>query len=192
MSTPSTCPGESRDVSVPATRQESSLRGTRPGQRPAALVVGSLLLLAGAALLVLVLMARGTGLPWTIRKPLLDFSVLWGFAGAAMVGGGVRLLWVSEHPHAAWKPEQPGRRFHNLVLYTRRECPLCDEAQGLLSAYRAWLPPVVVVDIDHDPDLWERFDTCVPVVEIDGKVRFRGRIHEPLLRRLIQGTPPAV
>ena len=189
MSDLSSCPAESRAA---VTSRDVSSREKPSGARTATLCIGSLLLLAGAALLVLVLMARGTGLPWGVRKPLLDFAVLWGFAGAAMVGGGIRLLWVTEHPHAAWKPEQPGRRFHSLVLYTRRECPLCDEAQELLSTYRAWLPAVVVVDIDHDPELWERFDTCVPVVEIDGKVRFRGRIHEPLLRRLIQGAPPAV
>jgi hypothetical protein len=43
------------------------------------------------------------------------------------------------------------------------------------------------IDIDTDPALRAEFDTCVPVVEIDGRVRFRGRVDEVLLRRLLRG-----
>jgi hypothetical protein len=50
------------------------------------------------------------------------------------------------------------------------------EAQGLTPE---------CVDIDLQPDLRAAFDTCVPVVEIDGKIRFRGRVDPLLLRRLI-------
>jgi hypothetical protein len=42
-----------------------------------------------------------------------------------------------------------------------------------------------LVDIDADKALRSRFDTCVPVVEIDGRVRFRGKIEPRLLRRII-------
>jgi len=41
------------------------------------------------------------------------------------------------------------------------------------------------VDIDAEPELREKFNTCVPVVEIDGKVRFRGKVDPILLRRLM-------
>ena len=41
------------------------------------------------------------------------------------------------------------------------------------------------IDVDQDPALRERYDECVPVVVIDGKERFRGRIDELLLRRLL-------
>jgi len=47
------------------------------------------------------------------------------------------------------------------------------------------------VDIDADPELRSQFDTCVPVISTDGRIRFRGRVNEVLLRRLIEGTPPA-
>jgi hypothetical protein len=43
-----------------------------------------------------------------------------------------------------------------------------------------------LVDIDADPKLLAGFDTCVPVVEIDGKVRFRGRVDPILLRRILR------
>ena len=70
-----------------------------------------------------------------------------------------------------------------VVLYSRSGCHLCDEALTLLK--RCGLDPQVV-DIDQHPSVRERFDMCVPVVEINGQVRFRGRVNEILLRRLLQ------
>ncbi|MBI3462958.1 MAG: glutaredoxin family protein [Planctomycetes bacterium] len=69
-------------------------------------------------------------------------------------------------------------------LYTRQGCHLCDEAEALLVRH-GLLPQEI--DIDADPQLLERYNTCVPVVEIDGKERFRGRVDEVLLRRLLRG-----
>lgn len=70
----------------------------------------------------------------------------------------------------------------HVTVYTRAGCHLCDEAIDLLR--RHGLSPVLV-DIDSNPDLRERFTTCVPVVEVDGRLRFRGRVNEMLLRRLL-------
>jgi glutaredoxin len=75
-------------------------------------------------------------------------------------------------------------------LYTREGCHLCDHARDTLVKYRRYLPAVEEIDIDGDPQLIEQFHTWVPVVELDGKVRFRGDVDELLLRRLIEGTPP--
>lgn len=72
-----------------------------------------------------------------------------------------------------------------VVLYTRAGCGLCDEAHQLLQLEGCTVEPV---DIDADPALRERFTSCVPVVEIDGKIRFRGRVSRVLLRRLIAAT----
>jgi glutaredoxin len=71
----------------------------------------------------------------------------------------------------------------NIVLYTRAGCHLCEEAEAMLAAHglRAQL-----VDIDDDAALREQFNECVPAVEIDGKVRFRGRIDPVLLRRIVR------
>jgi glutaredoxin len=71
-----------------------------------------------------------------------------------------------------------------VVLYTRQGCHLCDEALAVLQSHR--LSPRLV-DIDTDPELRQRYNECVPVVEIDGQERFRGRVNEVLLRRLIAG-----
>lgn len=71
-----------------------------------------------------------------------------------------------------------------VVLYTRQDCPLCDEAHDLLV--QAGLRPQLR-DVDQQPELIKCFGNCVPVVEINGKIRFRGRIHAGLLRRLLRG-----
>ena len=73
---------------------------------------------------------------------------------------------------------------HEVILYTRAGCHLCDDAKQLLQQHG--LTPLEV-DVDADPTLREQFNECVPVVKIDGKVRFRGRISEILLRRLLKG-----
>ena len=73
----------------------------------------------------------------------------------------------------------------NVLLYTRAGCHLCEEARDVLSEFG--ISPTII-DIDGDPKLRERFDTCVPVVEIDGQVRFRGRVDPKLLRRVIRSV----
>jgi glutaredoxin len=70
----------------------------------------------------------------------------------------------------------------DIVVYTRAGCHLCDEAAALLAGFDL---PFESVDIDDDPRLRAQYDQCVPVVVIDGKERFRGRIDELLLRRLL-------
>ena len=71
----------------------------------------------------------------------------------------------------------------NIVIYTRDGCHLCEEAREMLCEFG--IAPTLI-DIDADPALRERFDTCVPVVEINGRIRFRGRVSRMLLRRIIR------
>jgi len=70
----------------------------------------------------------------------------------------------------------------NVILYTRTGCHLCDDARKTLVEHDL---EVQLIDIDSDPKLRDQFGTCVPVVEIDGKVRFRGRVEPVLLKRLL-------
>jgi glutaredoxin len=70
-----------------------------------------------------------------------------------------------------------------VVLYVRQGCHLCEDAYALLT--RHGLHPLVI-DIDVDQTKKEAYDECVPVVEIDGRARFRGRVNEPLLRRIVR------
>jgi glutaredoxin len=71
----------------------------------------------------------------------------------------------------------------NAVLYTRAGCHLCNDAELLLLQHG--IAPEIV-DIDNDAELKSRFGMSVPVVEIEGRVRFRGRVHPVLLRRILR------
>lgn len=71
----------------------------------------------------------------------------------------------------------------DVVVYTRAGCHLCQVACDVLVEHG--LEPRQV-DIDQHPELRRQFDTCVPVVAIDGKERFRGRVNPVLLRRLLR------
>lgn len=70
-----------------------------------------------------------------------------------------------------------------VLLFTRSHCPLCDDADQLLRQHG--LTPQKI-DIDANPELRDRYQFCVPVVVIDGKERFRGRVNEMLLVRLLK------
>jgi len=69
------------------------------------------------------------------------------------------------------------------VVYSRPGCHLCDEAVELLRGYG--LQPETI-NIDTNPDLADRFGCCIPVVEMGGRIRFRGRVNQVLLRRLLK------
>ena len=93
-----------------------------------------------------------------------------------------------EQPPGKTNPKTESRqRPMNVILYTRRGCHLCDEAYQTLLQHG--LQPTLI-DIDNqngdDSDLKQKYDCCVPVVEIDGKIRFRGKVEPILLSRLLR------
>ena len=76
---------------------------------------------------------------------------------------------------------------HEVVLYTRAGCHLCDEVKSTLInlAKRGgftWRE----VDIDSDPELRQKFNDQVPVVFIDGKKAFKYRMSERDFLRLLE------
>jgi hypothetical protein len=74
----------------------------------------------------------------------------------------------------------------HLVLYTRKGCHLCAEAaERLAHARRQYAFRLETVDIDSDPALVEKYGLDVPVVAVNGKLRFRGEVNRILLRRLL-------
>lgn len=70
----------------------------------------------------------------------------------------------------------------SVVLYTRCGCHLCDDAKRLLQ--QVGINPKEV-DVDLDPELAARHGLRVPVVEINGRERFFGRVDPMLLRRIV-------
>ncbi len=154
--------------------------------------LGSLSLLAGIVLLAFRGIEMTQSLPGMPRF-WHNHEALWLGIGLAAVAFGAWLLagLAADKDRSDWRPARPGRRFRNLILYTRAGCPLCEEAREILAHHQRWLPVIAEADIDHDPRLVEKFSTCVPVVSFDGKIRFRGKISPVLLRRLIEATPVA-
>lgn len=70
----------------------------------------------------------------------------------------------------------------DVIIYTRAGCTCCDKAAKVVREY---VSEVTFVDIDQDPELRQKFDTTVPVVEINGKIRFRGKVEPMLLKRVL-------
>jgi glutaredoxin len=87
---------------------------------------------------------------------------------------------------------RPGRLGHvRVVMYTRRGCHLCEDAwQVLQEEQRRHGFPLQAVDVDGDPELAARYGLCVPVVTVNGEVRFRGAINRVLLARLLRRHRP--
>jgi glutaredoxin len=66
-----------------------------------------------------------------------------------------------------------------LILYTKPECGLCDEAHGAIQRVRADVPfDLRVVDITDDARLAERYGQRVPVVVLDGEEAYEYEVDE--------------
>jgi glutaredoxin len=87
-----------------------------------------------------------------------------------------------------WWHGKPRRLGHwRVVMYTRQGCHLCEAAWQQLAAARAQYGFTLdAVDVDSDPALAALHGQCVPVVEVNGKVRFRGVVNPHLLARLLR------
>jgi glutaredoxin len=188
-------PRESESADDDRSREESSQDRFRPA-------LGSLLLFLGIGVLGLLAADRSGGLPMHMPRSWYIDRGLWVAIGLLSFGAGWYLLGdrkpsdeelpARESGGRGGRTPPSGVRFERVVLYTRPGCHLCDLARETLEKHRDSLPPPIEIDIDTDPALHARFSTCVPVVEIDGKIRFRGRVNEVLLRRLIEATPPRI
>lgn len=62
-----------------------------------------------------------------------------------------------------------------IVLYSRRGCHLCEQAEEWLAFHA---PDTVVIDVDGVPEAAAAFGLRVPVVLIDGGVVLEGRFDE--------------
>ena len=88
-----------------------------------------------------------------------------------------------------WKRRRPPPDLGHLemILYTRVGCHLCETAwECLCRAQHRYRFAVTVVDVDTDPVLAARHGDSVPVVTVNGQVRFRGAVNPVLLARLLE------
>jgi glutaredoxin len=73
-----------------------------------------------------------------------------------------------------------------VTVYTRDGCCCCHKAVDLIKEYQGQRGfALEEVDVDSDPELAERYGTTVPVVALDGKVRFKGVVNPVLFERLL-------
>jgi hypothetical protein len=89
-----------------------------------------------------------------------------------------------------WFRARPSRDVLELVLYTRAGCHLCDEMKLEIDrmgrAGRGGDIALREVDIDSDPALAERYGRSIPVLAIDGRVAFKGRLTARELARKLE------
>ncbi|HYV44419.1 MAG TPA: glutaredoxin family protein [Myxococcaceae bacterium] len=81
-----------------------------------------------------------------------------------------------------------------IEIYTKSQCPLCDEAKEVLAQVRRRFPfELREVDITRDPALFEEYRYDIPVVFVNGRKAFKHRLDakvvEARLRREV--GPPA-
>lgn len=82
--------------------------------------------------------------------------------------------------------ETAGPVFETVRMYVKDNCELCDKATDVLRQFHRFLPLVEYIDIMEDRELQDEFGQQIPVVEIDGRIRFRGIVDPDLLERLIR------
>jgi glutaredoxin len=93
-----------------------------------------------------------------------------------------RFLWWKNRPTRI-RPDV------HLILYTRSGCHLCDAAWQLLERYQSrYKFRLQAVDVEGDQELVRQHGSWVPVVTVNGKVRFRGAVNEMLLKRLLEAS----
>lgn len=87
----------------------------------------------------------------------------------------------------SWWGRRPCLDQVQVVLYTRASCHLCETAWQILREEQSRFPfRLTSVDVDTDPELVARYGDKVPVVMVNGKERFYGRVNRVLLTRLLR------
>jgi glutaredoxin len=79
---------------------------------------------------------------------------------------------------------------HEVTVYSREQCHLCDEALETIEAVAASVESAVEieeVDVDEDPDLAAEYGDRVPYVFVDGRPAFKFRVDESELRSRLEG-----
>jgi len=72
-----------------------------------------------------------------------------------------------------------------VTLYTRAQCCCCQAAREVLEEYRE-AHGFTFEEVDaSDPALVDRIGPTVPVIAVDGRVRFRGEVNRVLFERLL-------
>src|SRR5688500_4788645 len=91
-------------------------------------LLGTVCLLLGLGGIAVVLLDKTAALPWEMARLWMHSPSLMLLASVLLILGGGWLIWRTGHPRTRWSPNVAGSRFESILLYTRVDCSLCDEA----------------------------------------------------------------
>ena len=75
----------------------------------------------------------------------------------------------------------------NVDIYSKPDCPLCDEAKHVLRKVQERVPfELIETNIEADPTLFERYKYDIPVVFIGGAKAFKHRVDEQDFERRLR------
>jgi len=78
-----------------------------------------------------------------------------------------------------------------LTLYTRTDCPLCEEMRRTIERVGREIPlSLEVVDVDTDPALVAAYGDEVPVLCVEGRKAFSARVEARALRARLAAERP--
>jgi glutaredoxin len=76
---------------------------------------------------------------------------------------------------------------HEVILYGKPGCHLCEDARALLDRLSTRSPlRIHEVDIRGDQELFRRYDVRIPVIVIDGRIELDAPITEAKLRQVLR------
>lgn len=76
-----------------------------------------------------------------------------------------------------------------VTVYTRDECPLCEDVLDAVARVAADVPiERRVVNVDDDAELREEYGERVPYVFVDGVPKFKYRVNEAALREAVDAA----
>jgi glutaredoxin len=73
-----------------------------------------------------------------------------------------------------------------LTVYSREDCPLCEELLAELAPFAQTRGiPLQIVDVDSDPVLCRRYGLKVPLVDLSGETVCFGHLDLPALEQML-------
>ncbi|MDA8234632.1 MAG: glutaredoxin family protein [Clostridia bacterium] len=71
-----------------------------------------------------------------------------------------------------------------ITIYSKDECSLCDKAKAIVEKVAQDYPlEIEMFDITTDPVIFEKYKYQIPVIAINGEIKFISKVSEFWLRR---------
>jgi len=71
-----------------------------------------------------------------------------------------------------------------VTIYSKDECCLCDKAKAIVEKVARDYPlEIEMFDITGDREIFEKYKYLIPVIAINGEVKFISKVSELWLRR---------